>query len=94
MFWNFHQNPKCGEVYNAGGGRSNSCSIIEAINIINNKAQKNWNNYIIKENNRIGDHIWYITDFSKFKNDYPNWFIKYTLDNIIEEMVFKEMNKK
>ena len=58
MFWHFHQNPKQGEVYNAGGGRNNSTSILEAIDLINKIAQTNWSNYTISEENRIGDHIW------------------------------------
>ncbi len=67
MFWHFHQNPKQGEVYNAGGGRENSTSILEAIDTINKIAETNWSNYTISEENRIGDHIWYISDLSKFK---------------------------
>ncbi len=87
MFWEFHKNPKQGEVYNAGGGRDNSISILEAINTINRIAGTNWNNYTISEENRIGDHIWYISDFTKFKNDYPNWDITISLEDIIKQMV-------
>jgi CDP-paratose 2-epimerase len=91
MFWHFHQNPKCGEVYNAGGGRDNSCSILEAISIINRKAGKNWDKYSLSDANRIGDHIWYITNLNKFKNHYPKWNITKTLDNTIQEMVDFEL---
>ena len=94
MFWHFHQNPKQGEVYNAGGGRDNSTSILEAIDCINSIAGTNWNNYTISEENRIGDHIWYISDFSKFKNDYPNWDITINLKETIKQMVdFENKNK-
>lgn len=93
MFWNFHQNPKPGEVYNAGGGRSNSISILEAINTINNIANKNWSDYKISEQNRIGDHIWYISDLTKFKNHYPNWDITINLNDTIKQMVDFEKNK-
>jgi len=72
MFWHFYQKPRAGEVYNAGGGRYANCSMIEAIkiceNISGNKMQ-----YSYSETNRIGDHIWYITDLSKFKTHYPDW---------------------
>jgi len=87
MFWEFHRNPKKGEVYNAGGGRSNSTSILEAIDTINEVAGTNWSNYTISEKNRIGDHIWYISDLTKFKRDYPNWNITISLQETIRQMV-------
>jgi len=93
MFWEFHQSPKQGEVYNVGGGRNNSTSILEAIDTINEIAGTNWNNYTISEENRIGDHIWYITDLSKFKKDYPNWDITISLKETIKEMVEFEKSK-
>jgi CDP-paratose 2-epimerase len=93
MFWEYHKNPKCGEVYNAGGGRGNDTSIIEAIDKINDIAGTNWNEYTLSDKNRIGDHIWYISDLSKFKKDYPNWNIKISLDETIRQMVEFEKNK-
>lgn len=93
MFWEFHKNPKKGEVYNVGGGRDNSTSILEAIDTINKIAGTNWKNYTISEENRIGDHIWYISDLSKFKKDYPNWDISISLDETIQQMVEFEKNK-
>ena len=87
MFWEFHQNPRKGEVYNAGGGRNNSTSILEAIDTINEVAGTNWSNYTISEQNRIGDHIWYISDLTKFKRDYPNWNITISLQETIRQMV-------
>lgn len=92
MFWEFHQNPKQGEVYNAGGGRENSTSILEAIDTINRIAGTNWNNYTISEQNRIGDHIWYISDLRKFKTHYPNWNITIDLEETIKQMVEFEKN--
>ena len=83
MFWCYHKNPKPGAVYNAGGGRGNSISILEAIDKINKIAGTNWDKYKIIEENRIGDHIWYISDVSKFKNHYPNWNYKYDIKRII-----------
>lgn len=93
MFWHFHKNPKQGEVYNAGGGRNNSTSILEAIDTINRIAQTNWSNYTISEQNRIGDHIWYISDLRKFKTDYPEWDITIGLEETIKQMVEFEKNK-
>lgn len=94
MFWHFHQNPKPGEVYNAGGGRENAISIIEAISKINKIANKNWGKYTISENNRVGDHIWYISDLKKFKNDFPNWDIKYSVVDTIKQMIKNEESLK
>jgi CDP-paratose 2-epimerase len=94
MFWHFHQNPKPGAVYNAGGGRANSTSILEAINTINKLAGKNWDKFTVSEENRIGDHIWYISDLSKFKKDYPKWDITISLEETISQMIEFEKNAK
>jgi CDP-paratose 2-epimerase len=74
-------------VYNIGGGRENSVSILEAIEIINEVLNKNWDNYQIDEKNRIGDHIWYISDLTKFKKDYPEWEIKHDIKSIIKSII-------
>ncbi len=85
MFWHFAQNPRSGEVYNAGGSRHSNISILEAIEkvekILGKKAV-----YEYKPENRIGDHIWYISDVTKFKSHYPGWDFKYNIDMILEEI--------
>jgi CDP-paratose 2-epimerase len=86
MFWHYYQNPKAGEVYNAGGGRHSNCSMLEAINEIENISGKKLN-YSISDSNRIGDHIWWISDVSKFKSHYPNWEYKYNLTDILEQII-------
>jgi CDP-paratose 2-epimerase len=89
----FHQvylNPKSGEVYNIGGSRHSNISMIEAIQYISQKINHQID-YQVSETNRIGDHIWYISDVSKFQNDYPNWSYKYDINDIINEMVNSEM---
>jgi CDP-paratose 2-epimerase len=100
MFWYYHLNPKPGEVYNAGGGIENSISILESIDLVNKICNekivnwKNWDRYTILEDNRIGDHIYYVTNFNKFKMDYPEWpGITISLKSLIEEMVLKEIEK-
>lgn len=85
-FWYYYQKPKKGVVYNIGGGRKNSCSIVEAIKLIENKTKVKMN-FKLSSKNRTGDHIWYITNNSKFKKDYPNWKIKYNLNNIIDQII-------
>jgi CDP-paratose 2-epimerase len=87
MFWHFHQNPRPGEVYNAGGGRLNSTSIIEAISHINSIAGTDWNKWTITDNNRIGDHIWYISDLTKFKSHYTEWQITINLEETLRQMI-------
>ena len=78
MFWHFYQNPRAGEVYNAGGGRHANCSMLEAIAVCE-EISGNKMNYSYSEANRIGDHIWYISDLTKFKTHYPTWNWTYDL---------------
>ena len=92
-FNEFIKKPKKGGlVYNLGGGRNNSCSILEAINIIENMSGIK-SKYKILRLNRIGDHIWWITDNSKFKKDYPKWKIKYSLKKSLEQMISFELQR-
>ena len=84
-FIEYYNNPLPGEVYNIGGGRENSCSIIEAIDLVEGIINRKIN-YIISENPRVGDHIWWISNNAKFKLHYPNWSIKYSLKQIICEI--------
>jgi len=81
----FAKNPRSGEVYNLGGGRENSCSILEAFDIA---AQITGNKmrYDYVEKNRSGDHICYISDLSKMRTHYPEWDISISLGEIFEEI--------
>jgi CDP-paratose 2-epimerase len=85
MFWHFYQKPRKGEVYNAGGSRHSNISMLEAIEKIENILEKKAN-YEYQDENRIGDHIWYISDVSKFKKHYPDWNFKYGIDDILKEI--------
>lgn len=84
-FWEYYKNPKRGEVYNLGGGRNNAFSILELIERIYNLTGKKLKTKYQKKE-RKGDHKWWITDFSKFKKDYPNWKISKNFDDIILEI--------
>jgi len=84
-FFEFYKNPRHGEVYNIGGGLKSNCSVIEAINLIEDISGQKFK-YTISENNRIGDHIWYVSDLTKFKTHFPKWNQEYSLRMIIEEM--------
>jgi CDP-paratose 2-epimerase len=92
LFWHYYQNPKQGEAYNVGGGRHSNCSMIEGIKLCE-EITGNKMNYSYSETNRIGDHIWYISDMSKFKNHYPAWTWKYNMQDILSQM-FTEMKQR
>ena len=78
--------PRCGEVYNIGGGRDNSCSILEAFDQVASLTGKTMN-YEYVDKNREGDHICYISDLSKMTTDYPGWSITLSLGNILDQIV-------
>lgn len=85
MFYHFYLSPGQGEVYNAGGSRHSNCSMQEAIVLCEEITGKKMN-YSYTENNRIGDHIWYISDVSKFKNRYTEWTYQYNLNDILHQI--------
>ncbi len=84
-FVEFAKSPRPGEVYNLGGGRGNSASILECIEKINALlgTKMNWQ---YSDQARAGDHICYISDLTKFKSHYPNWGLTLSLDQILEKM--------
>jgi CDP-paratose 2-epimerase len=85
LFLEFYKAPRCGEVYNLGGGRANSLSIIETIDLLHQMgfALK----YQLKEDNRTGDHICYISDLSKVRAHYPGWKLQYDIYTTVKEIV-------
>lgn len=85
MFWHFYQHPRLGEVYNAGGGRFSNCSMKEAIAMCE-RITGNKMNFSYFDSNRIGDHIWYISDVTKFRTHFPEWTWKYDLESTLVEI--------
>src|SRR5580698_1698138 len=83
----FWENPRCGEVYNIGGGRANSVSILEAFDRIAALSGKKMQ-FEYLEQNRAGDHICYISDLAKMRRHYPGWDITKSLGEVFEE-IFK-----
>jgi CDP-paratose 2-epimerase len=81
----FFEQPRCGQVYNIGGGRGNSISILEAFDRIAALSGRKMN-YEYVEKNREGDHMCYISDLSKMRAHYPGWDITKSLDDIFEEI--------
>jgi len=82
----FIQAPRCGEVYNLGGGKNNTCSILEAFDIVASLTSKKMH-YEYIENNRDGDHICYYSDLRKIKEHYPHWSITKSLEDIFAAIV-------
>ncbi len=84
MFWHYHQNPRPGEVYNAGGGRHSNCSLLEAVAIAEEISGNRMKlNYV--DENRSGDHIWWISDVRKFRAHYPKWEYTRSIREIMAE---------
>ena len=81
-----YRNPRVAEVYNLGGGRGNTCSILEAFDMVEQLTGKKMN-YRYREEAREGDHICYISNLGRFRNDYPEWTITRSLDDIFVEIV-------
>ena len=90
-FWEFYKKPRKGEIYNVGGCRFSNCSIIEALNYIEKKANIKIKKKLIKKN-RVGDHIWYISSMKKFKKHYPNWKQKFTTKKILDQLINNIIN--
>lgn len=84
-FWQFFQSPRSGEVYNMGGGRHANCSMLQAIRMCEaiSGRELRWS-YV--DENRIGDHIWWISNVSKFQAHFPAWRYRYDLDGILREI--------
>jgi len=84
-FWSFFRRPRVGEVFNIGGGRHANCSLLEAISLaegLTGRPMKSW--YV--DTNRTGDHIWWISDVTKFQTLYPEWRYSYDIPAMMEEI--------
>lgn len=86
MFWHYHQQPRPGEVYNAGGSRHSNCSILEAVQICEELLGTRMDVAYL-DAPRSGDHIWYISDVRKFQQHYPEWRYQYSLRETLQEIV-------
>ncbi len=92
MFDAFRQAPRSGEVYNAGGGRFANCSMLEAISLCEH-ITGNRMDITLSEQNRIGDHIWYVSDLSRFKSHYPQWAPRYGIEETLVQ-IFDELRHR
>jgi CDP-paratose 2-epimerase len=86
-FWHFFQSPKDGgAVYNMGGSRHSNCSMLEAIRMAEELCGRELD-YTLSDEARSGDHIWWISDVRRFRQDYPAWDYRYDMRRIMEEIV-------
>jgi CDP-paratose 2-epimerase len=90
--YHFYLDPREGEVYNIGGGRSSNCSVLEAIKLCEEITEKRLK-WTYVEENRIGDHIWYISGLEKMKSHFPDWKQKYNLEKLLEEMYNSDISR-
>lgn len=86
MFWRYHQAPRPGEVYNAGGSRHSNCSMREAVALCEELLGRPMN-VTYTDDARSGDHIWYVSDVRKFQAHYPDWSYRYTLRETVEQII-------
>lgn len=84
-FYAFAKDPRSAEVYNLGGGRQSNCSMLEAIRMCEDITGREVN-YVCTDEPRSGDHIWYISDLSKFTSHYPEWEVTYDVRQILEQL--------
>ena len=84
-FHAFHRNPRSAAVYNIGGGRHSNCSMLEAIAECERIAGRELE-WMLADDNRIGDHRWWISDLEPFERDYPDWKLNYDVTAILEEI--------
>ena len=92
-FWNYYKSKKkfYGEVFNIGGGNKSNCSVLEAINYVKKKVLIK-PKITFEKKNRLGDHIWWITNNSKFKKNFKTWKQKYSIKKILDELINYEIN--
>jgi CDP-paratose 2-epimerase len=81
----FHRAPRPAAVYNIGGGRQSNCSMLEAIDLCQEIADRTLD-WSLGEENRIGDHRWWISDLARFKRDYPGWDINFDVRAILGQI--------
>lgn len=89
----FASNPRPGEVYNLGGGRQNSASVLECISLIE-RISSHRVQYTLSDRHRTGDHICYISDVRKLRSDYPGWYVRMGLETMVGNMIEMEEHKR
>ena len=88
----FHRSPRSGEVYNIGGGRASNCSMLEAIELCETITGRKLD-WSYEEANRIGDHIWYVSDIRKFSSHFPAWRLNHDVEAILKD-IYEHANER
>ncbi len=88
----FHARPRAAAVYNIGGGRFSNCSMLEAIDACERIAGRELS-WEMGEEPRIGDHRWWISDLAPFQADYPDWTLRYGIEEILSEMYEQNLDR-
>jgi CDP-paratose 2-epimerase len=91
-FLHYYKDPRPGEVYNIGGGRSSHCSMIEAIALCQEISGQTLS-WTYSAQNRIGDHLWYVSDTRKFQHHYPEWRQRYGLRELLRDIYEKNVER-
>lgn len=92
-FVQFWRKPQAGgRVYNLGGGRESNCSMLEAIALCERIAGRTLS-WTYKDANRIGDHIWYVSSLKRFRDDYPEWRLQYSLEALLQDIYDKNVRR-
>jgi CDP-paratose 2-epimerase len=81
----FHRAPRPASIYNIGGGRASNCSMLEAIELCEQIAGRELS-WTLSDENRIGDHRWWVSDLEPFRRDYPGWDITYDVEAVLREI--------
>lgn len=91
LFLEYYGAPRCGEVYNLGGGRANSLSILETIDLLADCGYKLRHSY--NPTGRVGDHICYISDLTKIREHFPKWRLEYDVARIVDEIIQRRVSR-
>ena len=85
-FWHFYEKPRVAEIYNMGGGRNANCSMLEAIAMAEKITGKKFN-WTYSDTHRVGDHMWWVSDITRFESHYPEWRIKHGIEEIMRAVI-------
>jgi CDP-paratose 2-epimerase len=85
--------PRPGEVYNLGGGRESNASLLECVDKLGARLSRKIQTQYVDQN-RVGDHICYISDLTKFKTHYPTWKLTRFVDDILDEILQAELSRR
>ena len=91
-FWHFFEQPRVAAVYNIGGGRYANCSILEAIYMAQELTGRQFN-WAYSDSNRMGDHMWWVSDISRFEAHYPNWRFEHSIKEIMQAVIDGQMQR-